>query len=222
LSARTPHGKPDFRAIARRGEESMRPIVLLFAIAGCCALVAPVEARESVYTSLKEPHCKTANRNPAAKRDEHEPVLYRCPGVKGWTVHVTYHGTFVTAIFAPDGKPLTKAQLGAPYDIGPRVEWRGEKRAGVFVADAAVVRLTALGDKRQQRSVLAALRIDGDAVCAVAVVDAAANKDANALARKAADEAASFKCGADAPRVIGVETETTKEALERIAETVKQ
>jgi len=39
--------------------------------------------------------------------------------------------------------------------------------------------------------------------CHVAYVDALANKDANELARKAADESGDFDCATDEPEVIG-------------------
>ena len=47
-------------------------------------------------------------------------------------------------------------------------------------------------------------RLPPGAVCHVAYVDVAANPDADALARKAADQGArDFKCGTDAVKVIG-------------------
>jgi hypothetical protein len=51
---------------------------------------------------------------------------------------------------------------------------------------------------------LVVMRLPPGAVCKVAYVDRAANSDANALARKAADEIApNFKCGADKVQIVG-------------------
>jgi hypothetical protein len=51
---------------------------------------------------------------------------------------------------------------------------------------------------------LVVLRLPPGAVCKVAYVDRAANADANALARTAADEIApNFKCGADKVQIVG-------------------
>ena len=54
------------------------------------------------------------------------------------------------------------------------------------------------------KAMLVVTRLPPGSVCHVAYVDAAANSDANELARKAADEfARDFKCGKDEVRVIG-------------------
>jgi hypothetical protein len=51
---------------------------------------------------------------------------------------------------------------------------------------------------------LAVTRLPPGPVCRVAYVDAAANPDANDLARKAADELArNFKCGKDEVKIFG-------------------
>jgi hypothetical protein len=54
------------------------------------------------------------------------------------------------------------------------------------------------------KPMLAVTRLPPGPVCHVAYVDAQANRDANALARKAADEfARGFQCGKDEVKVIG-------------------
>jgi hypothetical protein len=54
------------------------------------------------------------------------------------------------------------------------------------------------------RPMLAVTRLPPGPVCHVAYVDVQANRDANALAREAADEAArGFACGKDEVKVIG-------------------
>ena len=54
------------------------------------------------------------------------------------------------------------------------------------------------------KPILAVTRLPPGPVCHVAYIDAQANRDANELARKAADEfARSFRCGKDEVKVIG-------------------
>jgi hypothetical protein len=92
------------------------------------------------------------------------------------------------------------------------VQWRGTVQGGKFVPFATIVRYyTDTGDdgsgKRQRSQVLVVTKLgmaDGVEACHVATIDAVANKDANALATKTADEMArDFDCRTD-PVVIGL------------------
>lgn len=183
--------------------------------------LAPAAARDSLYTSLKPPACKSLTGKTPAQVAEHEALPYSCPGIAGWTVFLTYHGTNVTAALARDGGPKPAAQLGAPFDIGPRMEWRGTGAGRGFKADTVIVRLTTQLDAMGKTgSVLAVAKIGPDGICLAGVVDAQANRDANTLARGIADDPGlpGFRCGTDLPRVVGPQTELTKEALERMAD----
>ena len=59
-------------------------------------------------------------------------------------------------------------------------------------------RSTSTKDGPKRARLLAVMRLPPGPICTVAYIDRAANPNANALARKAADEIArTFKCGAD-------------------------
>ena len=59
-------------------------------------------------------------------------------------------------------------------------------------------------DRPRDKAMLAVTRLPPGAVCHVAYVDAAANPNANELARKAADELArDFQCGKDEVKMVG-------------------
>ena len=59
-------------------------------------------------------------------------------------------------------------------------------------------------DRPRDKAMLAVTRLPPGPVCHVAYVDVAANPNANALARKAADQLArDFECGKDEVRIVG-------------------
>ena len=66
------------------------------------------------------------------------------------------------------------------------------------------------------KPMLVVTRLPPGAVCHVAYVDAAANPNANELARKAADDVArDFKCGKDEVKVIGASGRAVELAAQR-------
>lgn len=106
---------------------------------------------------------------------------------------VTYHGLMVrTTIARKDGKSL---DVLAPYDAGPKIEWRGDKSAGGFTPTSAILRLSARGDDGRPASALVVLKLAPEQDCLLAVIDVKANRNANDLARQTADTAASASCG---------------------------
>ena len=66
------------------------------------------------------------------------------------------------------------------------------------------------------KPMLVVTKLPPGAVCPVAYVDAAANPDADDLARQAADQIArDFKCGTDQPKVLGTSGRTAEFATKR-------
>jgi hypothetical protein len=62
--------------------------------------------------------------------------------------------------------------------------------------------------------VLAVIRMDGRNACLAAAVEVAPNKDANALAREAADTfVRAFKCGTDKERAFGAVTGAMQQVI---------
>ena len=167
-----------------------------------------------LYTSLRPPACATSSRTPAAQRGVHERIPYICPAPGSRTAWLDYHGTYVTlAIGEGDNKPKA-VHASAPYDIGPRIEWRGARGGGVFEPHAAIVRLHVRLASGRSASALGVLRLGDGArsLCLAAIAD---GRDANLLARAFADgDARSFDC-ASPPMLIGPGGEAAKEIAER-------
>ncbi|MDQ0470234.1 hypothetical protein [Labrys wisconsinensis] len=184
--------------------------------AGLLALAAagPVAAAgiASVTTATGGKLCRTT---PAHVPDEHETVTVRCPGPAGWRVTMTYPGTSVGVALAR-GSAVAPAgpQVGAGYGVGPRIEWRGPRVGGRLRPQAAVLRLLSRDAQGTVVSALAVMRLEDDAACPLAWLDAAATPDA--AARRLADlEAPAFRCGRDKPRIVGRRTALVEDLAAR-------
>ncbi len=161
------------------------PAVLLFA-----ALPAAAQTR-SVYTALDSDRCRTVSVD-----EEGGGSTQRCPGTAGYTLLVQEGDLRQTIdVVAPGGGvfPLNfgSAVSSAFSAVGPRAEWRVVRRQPV----ALVVRLNASEDPdRPERTVsrLAVVRVSPRGACVVAVVQPAA--DMNAQARRLADRASRMPC----------------------------
>lgn len=188
---------------------------ILFAVSAAAIIGAatPVQAQSVSYSSLKEPACKGATGNAQARKDDHGHVIYSCPGVKGWRVRLVYRGTSVIAEFAPTTARQKSFTLGAPYDIGPRIEWRSATKGEAPYA--AIVRLHSRADAGRVESALAVLGVSGSKMCLSAIVTPAALPNQNAAATTAADELKTSGLCAGMVRTIGPESETTRELVQR-------
>jgi hypothetical protein len=109
-------------------------------------------------------------------------------------------------------EPAAQSSFG-PFNTALRsVEWR--IAGGNPFAIIQRWRDTAPGS--DPKPLLVVTRLPPGAVCPVAYVDAAANPNADELARQAADEIArDFKCGTDQPKVIGASGRTAELATRR-------
>ena len=169
--------------------------------------------RVSLYFDVTRSKCRTDLKKPLSQLSEHETITYFCKMQTGYELTITYHGTSVAISFKRVADRSTaKPQLGAGYDIGDSVEWRGTRAGQSFVPDAAILRLKTKGADGRMGAVLAVMRVEGAQICPAAYIDALANKDANMLARSASDEAAkNFRCGSDQAKIIGVATPLAQE-----------
>ena len=116
-------------------------------------------------------------------------------------------------------EPAAQSYFGPFNSALPSIEWRiaGNNPFAMIqrwrIAD--VVDQTISGGGTDAKALLVVSRLPPGAVCPVAYVDAAANPNADELARQAADQIArGFKCGSDEAKVLG--------APGRAAELVKQ
>jgi hypothetical protein len=163
-------------------------------VMGATDAAIPKLARVSQYTD-------TGNNGSCVSLENVDWRCYGPQGKKAWILDVSDTGnviiTTVRHASAPDkGFALTGRSLGE------KVEWRGQQKAGVFQADALIVRMRPSEDDGQVSELLWIVKLNKTGSCLAAVVDARANKEPNVLARVAADKLSDV-CPAK-PRINGV------------------
>ena len=194
---------------------SRAAVAVVIGWSGIATALAQDEVRYSVYSSISRADCPAAAKGKKPASDAHEAIVHRCPTPFGFEVTKTYLGAAVQMTI---GKPKgsEQAKLGAGYDAGETIEWRGIKKGPDFTPHAAIVRLVSRNDAGRLVSVLAILRVEKDRACPAAWLDVGANPQANDLARKSADSlAGTFRCGTSEPTVIGPPTELVKDIAAR-------
>jgi hypothetical protein len=145
---------------------------------------------------------------------------WMCPGLPGYDIYLS-EGDLRQMIAYGDNARQQRAatQTLAPFNSVFKgrsdrtiVMWRGQMQAGRFVPYASIIRyFTDEGDSGQgpgkHGQVLIVSKVgpsNGTEACHVAYIDALANKSANALAVKAADELApTYDCRKE-PTVVGL------------------
>ncbi|XUM21982.1 hypothetical protein ACRAVF_33170 [Bradyrhizobium oligotrophicum S58] len=189
---------PD-RAVARRIS-----VALMF----CAAWIghATAETIASAYTSAAARDCRTIGG-----KQESDSSTQTCPGKDGLILLVNEGDLRQTVsvgrnIRAAAKEPAAQTWFGPFNSAGNTVEWR--------IADGkpfAIIQRWQIADNDDQggkgpkdRPMLVVTRLPPGPVCHVAYVDAAANGNANELARQAADETArGFACGKDRVKIVG-------------------
>jgi len=173
------------------------------------ALLAPAAAAEAVksaYTSTAPKDCRTISG-----KHEADSSTQTCPGQNGLIVLVNEGDLRQTVSVGRNARtaalePAAQAWFGPFSSAGPTLEWR--------MSDGkpfAIVQRWQIADNDDQgkggpkdKPMLVVTRLPPGPVCHVAYVDAAANKNANELARQAADEIArGFTCGKDKVKIVG-------------------
>ncbi|MGX1789723.1 hypothetical protein ACWIGM_23445 [Bosea sp. NPDC055332] len=156
-------------------------------------LAAPLHAEQwtSSYTTHDYAKCRKdkGNGDPVA--------IHRCPGKPGFTVIWTAGDDSSAVEFGAKALQETISDKAAFFEVGRTIEWRGPKAAR---PQAAIVRYaTGASVGKLDGSRLVVYRLAPDAAsCIIGSVDAR-KPDANATARRLADEkAAGFRCGQDA------------------------
>ena len=185
---------------------SRRLAATLTAMTALAAVAPPLAANpvKSLYTTLEPSACRMLERH------EHGNT-YTCPGLDArWPVWLAEGDdrTFVSFGRAADKRRAATQTLGAfntPFTDKARratIEWRFTLRDGKPVPYATILRFHTSRDGARG-DVLVVTRVTADEACQVARIDAFANPNAIALARRVADEMArKFDCKRD-PQVIG-------------------
>jgi hypothetical protein len=176
--------------------------------AAAFGLISPASAQtfSSSYTSSAEKDCRTIGK----PKDVSTKQV--CPGKSGLVVLISEDDLRQTVSVGPDHVAAAKEPAAetwfAPFNsTGQTVEWRA-----VDGKPFAIIQRWLIADNNDldkagtptSKPMLAVTRLPPGPVCHVAYIDGQANRDANELARQAADEfARDFKCGKDEVKVVG-------------------
>lgn len=182
----------------------LRVAIMALAIA---ALPKAILANDSVYTDLDLDNCQTLAEDPMG-------VSLKCKGYRGEPVYFKEGDLRQSVFYGRVDQELIDGgfeSFAAFNHVNTKVEWRLGDDGKPF---AAILRWFIDnpgpdgGSTRESRGeILVVSRVgtaDYGGSCMVALVDAKANPDANALARQMADDTASdFACGMQEPEWAG-------------------
>jgi hypothetical protein len=179
------------------------PALLTAAAAVLSALPATANPVKSLYTTIELKSCKPVKRH-------RDGDAWRCEGLPGYPVYVAEGDLrqFVSAGWDAEHRRAatqTLSPFNTIFESGSQratIEWRFQRRAGSPVPYATIVRYHTSAEGRRG-DVLVVSKVTPQETCHVAYIDALANPDAIALARRVADEKARiFDCAAE-PRAMG-------------------
>ena len=175
--------------------EARFPTILGSALVALTALPAAAETIDSVYTDLVLEQCRTIE--PSSEPED--GARLECEGLPGLAVHVAEGDLRFFVGYGPDpAGQCAMRQTFAPFNsLGARVEWRRADGRPF----ATILRWFTQGNDQPRKSWLVVTRLGPGGTCHTAYVEGA-TADANALARRYADEfARGFDCGSGKPDV---------------------
>lgn len=170
--------------------------------------IAPASAQtfSSSYTSTAEKDCRTVGK----PRDGGATQV--CPGKSGLVVVISEDDLRQTVSVGSTQAAAAKEPAAqtwfAPFNsTGNTVEWRAADGPPFAIIQRWLIADNDDLDKGGSpisKPMLAVTRLPPGPVCHVAYIDGQANRNANEVARRAADEfARDFKCGKDEVKVVG-------------------
>jgi hypothetical protein len=173
--------------------------------AAAFGLISPANAQtfSSSYTSTAPKDCRTIGK------PENGSAKQVCPGKSGLVVVISEDDLRQTVSVGPNHIAARKepaAETGfAPFNSAANtVEWRAVDGTPFAIIQRWLISDTDKAGSPISKPMLAVTRLPPGPVCHVAYIDGQANRNANELARQAADEfARDFKCGKDEVKVIG-------------------
>ena len=177
----------------------MKPIIVATLVS--LALAVPAHAAfNSSYTDLDLDQCLVLDADDFG-------ASWSCPGYKGYPLKVNEGDLRFSLEYGFNIDANQNGSQGlSPFNyLGPKMEWRLSNALGRWMPIATIVRYhtadPVTGEDKGQVLVVTQL-VEGN-TCHIAYVDALANKDANELARAAADRSGKFDCANDEVETIG-------------------
>ncbi|WP_334359043.1 MULTISPECIES: hypothetical protein [unclassified Bradyrhizobium] len=172
--------------------------------------ISPADAQtfSSSYTSSAPKDCRTIDK----PRDPNGSSTQVCPGKSGLVVLISEEDLRQTVSVGPNQAAAAKEPAAetwfAPFNsTAHTIEWRAMDGRPFAIIQRWLIADNNDPDKSgspTSKPMLAVTRLPPGAVCHVAYIDGQANRNANELARQAADEfARDFKCGKDEVKVVG-------------------
>ncbi|KRR14137.1 hypothetical protein CQ12_35045 [Bradyrhizobium jicamae] len=182
-------------------------VAILFAAPFWPILPANAQTFSSSYTSTAPKDCRTIGK-PSAE----DGSTQVCPGQSGLMVVISEGDLRQTVSVgrtreAAAKEPAAETWFGPFNSTANTVEWRAVDGKPFAIIQRWLIADIDNPDKTgnpTSKPMLAVTRLPPGPVCHVAYIDGQANRNANELARQAADEfARDFKCGKDEVKVIG-------------------
>ena len=181
-----------------------------WAVVVLSGLMSPANAQtfSSSYTSTAPKDCRTIGK----PSDLDGSTTRVCPGKSGLEVLISEDDLReIVSVgrnrMAAAKEPAAEVWFGPFNSTAHTVEWRAVDAKPFAIIQRWLIADNADPDKSGRptaKPMLAVTRLPPGPVCHVAYIDAQANRDANELARKAADEfARDFNCAKDEVKVIG-------------------
>lgn len=173
-------------------------------------VISPVNAQtfSSSYTSTAPKDCRMIGK----PSDLDGSTTRVCPGKSGLVVLIDEDDLRETVSIgrnrtAAANEPAGGTSFGPFNSTAHTVEWRAVDGKPFAIIQRWLIADNTDPDKNGRptaKPMLAVTRLPPGPVCHVAYIDGQANRNANELARQAADEfARDFKCGKDEVKVIG-------------------
>ena len=193
------------------GIASRRPVIIGPAVAALfCSLISVASAQTfgSSTTSSAPKNCRVVDGSNGVD----DSTARICRGKSGLMVLVSEDDLRETVSVGRNrataaGEPAAQTRFGPFNSAATTVEWRALNGKPFAIIQRWQIADITDEDKNGRpiaKPMLVVTRLPPGPVCHVAYIDVTANPDANALARKAADQAArDFKCGRDEVKVIG-------------------
>lgn len=169
---------------------------LILTVVFCVVAVGSATAQNSsVYTNLTGGGCRAFKSDPETGSSEK-----RCGGYGKWSLMVLDDDDRMSVnVLSPDAKQYElnfwTVVTPAFSSLGNKAEWRVQKQGNTLQPIALIVRINTTSEangRREKQSYLAVSKITDGEIC---VVEKISNqKNANQMARTAADNAAAKQC----------------------------